>query len=352
MLARMYNSIKRSIFQQFTGNEETIKANQLQEFLRVIKRAQRLGGIANLQSSDFSAMWSIAEQQSVLEALQSIHPQIFSNKYFISTSSSSYELGEYLEMGIAQIVKGFGALATGNEYDSFSSKVGSGQTQIPDLINGVDEVARQTLLEVYQETSKQLHQYQSNNPELERYAKFIPSVSGKIDNVGLSAEIQVRSEVVINPVASTIIDALKGATFTDKNYISTDHLKFGITNPFRVFMTVSNGDVGRYARMLNCFIYHVSLHPMAPTYFYRIRALYELTGYGMQYTTSAMQELLNGKVAKYLIWNNPITDEIHVISTKQIIQQIIDQTEEIEASNYRDALFGTIEIKQGALNFA
>jgi hypothetical protein len=66
-----------------------------------------------------------------------------------------------------------------------------------------------------------------------------------------------------------------------------------------VFATVSpdTGDelVGRFYRMLACFRnnhYHV---PDAPITFYRIRAIYEITGSRMQYVKdSVIKSLLEG----------------------------------------------------------
>jgi hypothetical protein len=43
-----------------------------------------------------------------------------------------------------------------------------------------------------------------------------------------------------------MIDILKDATFTDKNYISLDVLKFGQTNPARIYAIVNGGAAGYY----------------------------------------------------------------------------------------------------------
>jgi hypothetical protein len=63
------------------------------------------------------------------------------------------------------------------------------------------------------------------------------SVQGKIDNVGFTSEFALSVDVT--GMDKDIVNALKDATFTDKNYLSTTELKFGQTNPFRVFATVA-----------------------------------------------------------------------------------------------------------------
>jgi hypothetical protein len=51
------------------------------------------------------------------------------------------------------------------------------------------------------------------------------SVQGKIDNVGLTAEFV--ASVSVEGMDRDIVMALKDATFTAKNYLSTTELKFG-----------------------------------------------------------------------------------------------------------------------------
>jgi hypothetical protein len=93
-------------------------------------------------------------------------------------------------------------------------------------------------------------------------------------------------------------------------------------------LDTGEGVTNRYRRMIRCFENHESYHSMSPTYFYRIRAIYELTGTKMQYTKNAIQnnsaikEIANGKAAKFLIWNNPSSDDVTVIPTIKIVNSL------------------------------
>ena len=82
--------------------------------------------------------------------------------------------------------------------------------------------------------------------------------------------------------------------------------------------------------------------------FYRIRAIYELTGYGTRYVNAKLNDIFKGRGADFLVWNNPINkDEIRVIPTQAIIQDLIaNAANEALPKNYKDALFGPINLSQ------
>ena len=150
--------------------------------------------------------------------------------------------------------------------------------------------------------------------------------------------IDISSEC--SEIEKDIIDCLSNATFTDKNYINTYNIKFGQTNPFRVF-TTAGGDYSKYERMINCFASHsTSIHEKGPTYFYKLRAIYELTGAGMKY----VDEAKSFGFAKFLIWNTPCTDEIRVIPTARIVKNLIDNIE--NPKDWKAAAYGPIHLLQ------
>ena len=55
----------------------------------------------------------------------------------------------------------------------------------------------------------------------------MPSVEGKIDVASFTGNINIGGSTVLSPYTKGVLNALKGATFTAKNYISTSELKFG-----------------------------------------------------------------------------------------------------------------------------
>ena len=76
--------------------------------------------------------------------------------------------------------------------------------------------------EVYSAVQKSLKQYKNDSSNI---ATFMPSVEGKIDVAGYTASIKVGGSTQLSPYTRSILSALKGATFTAKNYISTQELK-------------------------------------------------------------------------------------------------------------------------------
>lgn len=357
-LHSIYNSLKREINNN-AKKKDDIRALKLQAFLRQIKYMQYIEAGGENDNFPFAEFWKKSDQIALMNKLQEIKPEIFTSKNFLNISKESQQLGMELEIGVARVVKSMGAIATGQDYaQSSKSIVGGAHTQIPDLIGVIDQDMKNIFNQYYTEMQKELKKYQNN--ENMDVASYTHSVQGKIDNIGLSGNLVLSSN--LTKMEKDIIDALTNATFTDKNYVSTTELKFGQTNPFRVFMTVAprggGNALGYFCRMLNCFENHSNnYHTEAPKYFYRIRAIYELTGARMQYTEKSQEKLGNnimqiiaGQPAKYLIWNNPL-GEIYVIPTSKIVNNIIDSAvDEVLPKNWRDALFGPIVLPQKDLS--
>lgn len=359
-LSKIYKDVKNEIYQNINIETEKIQAKQLQAFLTQIKYMQKqyatTGHISIDENFPFSSFWKRSEQLAMMRLLYTTNPKLFTEGNFIKDfkglDNQGYELGESLEVGFARVVRTVAAKVSGQSYESTQgkiiSKVGNLQTQIPDLINSSDQFMKQIFKECYEKASQEL----KKNPAGQSY---VHSVSGKIDNVGLTSEFVMS--VSADGMDKDILMALKNATFTAKNYLSTYELKFGQTNPFRVFATVApNGQdtVGRYYRMINCFKSHENYHQTAPTTFYRIRAIYELTGAKMRYTEKTLREhnmlsdLLVGQYAKFLIWNTPYS-EIKVIPTSLIVKNLIDSATAVMPDNWRDALYGPISLSQKSL---
>lgn len=362
-LAQIHNNMLKEVRKKKLSTEES-QALKIQTFLRQIKYLQKYGEfqdgkIVFTDDFPFSAMWSKMSQMSLMNALYQAHPEVFTRGLFIKTNEAgegvvSYKLGAYLEQGLAQVLNTFESAVTGESYESVKKrnnpiiKMGTQHTQVPDLIGEVDDMMKQEFKTAYLKTQEALKKYKNDDSNL---GTFMPSVEGKIDVASFTGNINIGGSTVLSPYTKGVLNALKGATFTAKNYISTSELKFGQTNPFRVFATVAPGgssSVGRFYRLLNCFQGHNSQHSEAPTLFYRIRAIYELTGVGMKYTDSAFNSLFQGNGAKFLVWNSHLNGgEIYVIPTQKIVDELIEKAaEEILPSNWKDALYGPIVLPQ------
>ena len=361
-LFKIHNQIKNDIQKSSKRKSEEIKAKKLQVFLRQIKFLQnqyKNNNSINLEDPNFpfSNFWKKADQIALLNSFDSLKgSSVISGLNLINQPSDIVSLGSELEIGLSRVIKSFESVVTGHDYkESKSSIVGGAHTQIPNLINEADKDMKKMLADLYKETQKNLKAYKKDNSST---ADYIHSVQGKIDNVGLRGNIILKSE--LTNMEKDLINILKEATFTDKNYLSTKELHFGQTNPFRVFMTVVPNKIdaiGRFSRMINCFEEHAStIHFNAPIYFYRIRAMYELTGIKMKYTNStidnwlskndqALIKIITGQYAKYLVWNTPY-DDIYVIPTRSIVEDLIIDSQNMLPKDWKDALYGSISIKQ------
>lgn len=347
---RLYATARKNIMQSRTLTQDTQKAKKLERFLWLIKQVQKNPAqyLSGNSSLPFTKIWSIQEQQQLIQKLYMIKPELFtslSNNFNAYENFTNQELGQSLEIGLARIVKSFQTISQGGinaqDYDRMTTsvKVGASQTQIPDLINMTDKVVESTFLEMYNYAAKEMKEsgYWSGS-DWKQYGTFIPKVAGKIDVKGLNGQVSIST--TCTAIERDIIDCLKDATFTAKNYVNTYNIKFGQTNPFRVYMTIG-GDYTRFYRMLNCFESHETSHSNAPKYFYKLRALYEITGGNMKYVDAINEKL---GFAKYLVWNTPQTDEIRVIPTARIVKNIIDNIE--DPADWKKAVYGPIHLLQ------
>lgn len=360
-LIHLYNNVKSQTANDLYFTDEKLKAKKLENFLRLVKDIQNSKGQISDKTA-FSEFWSVFEQKALIAALNDVTGGKLINENLLNFKSNNiFDQGEALERGIAQIIKGMQVLHEENARDlyekdiSIQSKTGMFQTQIIDLADIVDQKAKKTIDKFYNKTYQELKK--SKKKETNKKV-VMTKVFGKTDNYGISADIKIEAT---SQIEKDIIDCLREATFTDKNYSSNKDILLGQTNPFRVYMTLGNGrqHYNRWHRMFNCFELHYNTgfkHLEAPSYFYRLRAIYELTGFNMKYFSNRNQELANRLTgagrAKYLIWNIPGSDSIRVIPTSLIVANILDSENFINDNikkNLNQAIYGPIYIKQPSL---
>lgn len=358
-LSQIYDSLIKEVHSRSLKNED-MNALRIQTFLRQIKYIQQNNLASNNSlnlsnvSADFpfASFWSKASQISLMQALYDSHKELFQYNLFNLTSNESHILGSYLESGMRQVLNTLESAVTNTDYYEVKNKnsnikVGGQHIQVPDLLNITDNIMKSEFNNVYVKTQEELKKYNKDNGQI---ATYMPSVQGKIDINGYEANLSIGGVTNLSEYTKSILRALKGATFTAKNYISTSELKFGQTNPFRIFATVAPGgheSVGRFYRMIGCFESHDAYHSNAPVLFYRIKAIYELTGIGAKYVDSAMSNIIKGNgSAKYLVWNNPLGN-IYVIPTQKIISELIEKAaEESLPKDWKDALYGKVVLPQ------
>ena len=102
-----------------------------------------------------------------------------------------------------------------------------------------------------------------------------------------------------------------------KKYLLNIHLLFEEKD----LKLLKNSIPYHWEKMLSCMDYHNNHH--AALLFYQIRYMYELTGYGLQYTENKINEALGSLGAKYFIYYYPNAG-VRVISTASIINNLIN----------------------------
>lgn len=366
----LINQIKDKQRQYYQNNSLNDKAKTIENFLKAIKQYQQLFQ-KQLQENPkknpkdiIKKFWAENEYGALIQALYEANPHILEfnllNKIKESTDQEvlSYKLGSYLEQGLTEILNTYEAAMSGRKYsevkESNKGIINVGGSHIvgtKQLVDEANKIMQNEYNEMYQIMQKNLKEYNQQN--IDKIAEYMPSVQGKIDINSFQSIIEIRSDLKLKPQAKEVLKALSGATFTAKNYISTSQLHFGQTNPFRVYTIVAAQQediIGHFCRMITCFENHQNRIPdnESPVLFYRIRAIYELTGYGTRYVNAKLNDIFKGRGADFLVWNNPINkDEIRVIPTQAIIQDLIaNAANEALPKNYKDALFGPINLSQ------
>jgi hypothetical protein len=148
--------------------------------------------------------------------------------------------------------------------------------------------------------------------------------SGKVDATGFNREWIVEAD--IKPEWRGFINAFTGATFTLKNYNSnskTETIHLGSSNLYKAIYGTLNGELG-YPADEAAHIYYHTINFYSQTqdgevgsHIVHLRFVYELTGQGL-YDSEGNR--LDG--ADFFIYNDPVSDNVWVRSTKEMIAEI------------------------------
>lgn len=368
-LNKLLNEYRNLMRPKDTLKKEQEDAKLLEEVLNGIKKIQSYNSQNASDQKPISDIISDLSLVQLLEQLSQVNPNLFKGAGLITSSSDKAYQGKLLEDFMSEFITSIDALFTNqsfnyvnstNNYHSSGKMLDNINTKnfITDL---GDNIINQTFGEVTKFTTEKIFNLGSlksstmknigKTTENRQKANIdIPGLTQQVmiegkdsynvgskmiktDNVGLDYNITITAT---STLLEKVVSALSMATFTDKNYLSTQTLHLGQTNPLRVFMVVANGDstykLYRYARMLNCMANHhnKSGHEQVPATFYRIRAIYELTG-GKQrvgnnnsFLEDKIADIIQGaNRAKYLVVNSPKADGyLRVIPTADIVDAI------------------------------
>lgn len=368
-LNKLLNEYRNLMRPKDTLKKEQEDAKLLEDVLNGIKKIQSYNSQNASDQKPISDIISDLSLAQLLEQLSQVNPNLFKGAGLITSSSDKAYQGKLLEDFMSEFITSIDALFTNqsfnyvnstNNYHSSGKMLDNINTKnfITDL---GDNIINQTFGEVTKFTTEKIFNLGSlKSSTMKNIGKTtedrqkanidIPGLTQQVmikgkdsynvgskmiktDNVGLDYNITITAT---STLLEKVVSALSMATFTDKNYLSTETLHLGQTNPLRVFMVVANGDstykLYRYARMLNCMANHHSKsgHEQVPATFYRIRAIYELTG-GKQrvgnnnsFLEDKIADIIQGaNRAKYLVVNSPKADGyLRVIPTADIVDTI------------------------------
>ena len=368
-LNKLLNEYRNLMRPKDTLKKEQEDAKLLEDVLNGIKKIQSYNSQNASDQKGISDIISDLSLAQLLEQLSQVNPNLFKGAGLITSSSDKAYQGKLLEDFMSEFITSIDALFTNqsfnyvnstNNYHSSGKMLDNINTKnfITDL---GDNIINQTFGEVTKFTTEKIFNLGSlKSSTMKNIGKTtedrqkanidIPGLTQQVmikgkdsynvgskmiktDNVGLDYNITITAT---STLLEKVVSALSMATFTDKNYLSTQTLHLGQTNPLRVFMVVANGDstykLYRYARMLNCMANHhnKSGHEQVPATFYRIRAIYELTG-GKQrvgnnnsFLEDKIADIIQGaNRAKYLVVNSPKADGyLRVIPTADIVDTI------------------------------
>lgn len=356
-LTNIYNKMRESLNSMKDFSNGTAKAKRLEYFLNLIKQAQKSYKING--ADNFIEELVIDEtEKALLRELYAVQPALFSRGGMYSLGSGKSSRGQKLEDDLSRWISGAYATEGKKTYtyamDLFKSgKIGIGKEHVTSqgyLDDLADDAAKKIQGKLYRQAKDAMDVAAGKAEKIrEEYANsilYIPTIQGKIDVTGLHAELKFSGVLTLQ---QEMLQLLNEANFTAKNYASAYDLHLGRTNPYYVFSMVSSGSgenvAGRWVRMLMCFNRHGDIHSEAPRIFYRIRAIYELTGYGQVYKNSELS-YLNNSGANYLVFNPIGSDIVHVTYTGDIINSLISSIDKLSNVTPEDALFAEIVLPQ------
>lgn len=190
-----------------------------------------------------------------------------------------------------------------------------------------DDIARLSL--------KQLQKYFGENYKT-KDQKFIyfNRVDQKIDNTALKLEINFNA--TLSPYARRIYTLLLTRNFSLKNYYSAgvrgldkEKLEIGDTTFFRSIVSALQYSGLSYEDALKTFyrgISAIEYHQDSEVieHFNHLKTIYEFTGAG-QKMYSGDGEWVDMHTVDFLVYNDPSSTEIQVISVKEILQNALEE---------------------------
>lgn len=332
-VATFLNQVHSEMIQKYTksgplGNANQMESNarELENFFRTLKMDAKNGS--------GNAVKTMINQQ-ILSDIQQLHPNKKISKLF------RREGGLNFEKELSDVIYSILAQVSDVEIEKNSNliKMINVGSKTANIANGELEsvLLDPTVQRILEQTGTKTKKYFQNNAN-KQLLYNLQDVSGKIDIQGLTVPIRGNP----SPELLRIYNLLKNATFSAKNYGDfywdrklnsyqwSGNLRLGNTNVFRAFYGVLSDLKYRKPTIISAFQaswHEAERNPIVALRVNQIRFVYELIGAGLKYNA----EVMNGHV-KYLIYNDPGSDNIYVRSTAKIISDLL-KTNQLGFSN-------------------
>ena len=327
-VSQILNQVHEEMKKRYIVTEEDKQAKVLQNFLQELK-------IRAFNRKDSNNARNISENiyDIILDSIKLPGKRTLHNLF--RRTGKSYQQGYYFEDDLAAVIQAVLNLANPNTKTSIKDiKLGS---QVGTTLGVIaDDYEKFLEKEIPLGLCQEI---ENNKPKL---------TFGKIDTYVKGTIVNLNGKIIFPP---GVLEALSNATFTDKSYKSVSWRKgqkielgdrtihLGNSDPYRAVLGVmsslnfSKADMEYiYYAGRNIDIGKDSNPPVEDsnhikTHIWHMRYIYELTGAGIIYKDFGSQ-FVGG--AKFLVYNDPSSNDIFVISTKRVI---LDQILNMENSN-------------------
>lgn len=326
ILQKVHDEMKSRYIDSSRINQEIQEAKILSEFLREIKirsynRKSKSQTATDLKEDIYDL---------ILDNITLPKGRTISNLFQRTGKKQGVYFEDDLAAVIASIVNLANPQSKKSTYKTFSLGAATGVTAFEEIVEEIVENETQTIVD---EVNTQIEQAPN---------KF---VMGKIDTYVKGKIIQINGSIQF---PKGLLEALSNATFTDKSYkssswkngkqidLGTRIIKLGSSDPYRALIG-SMSSLGFNKRDIEYIYYggrniimgNDSTPPPEKAedvkqHIYHLRYLYELTGAGIIYK-NYNKDFFSG--AKFLVYNDPTSMDITVLSTSAIIRDILLDTQ-------------------------
>ena len=310
--------------------EKIIKNNRNVEYYR--QNAQLIENFLNEIGNNKDLPNNIIDgisQQQIKEAIDQLHLGRNYWSFIGKKGSAAYgvKFEEYFSNLLNRIMENAKEQGIAKWEQKSPGVINVGGKTVDPMKNIIDKMADEITINLMEEAYKEIGielDKQSKDAEIKNHT--LNKVQGKIDTATRFLNFEV---IVDNPALQRILPLLANATFSDKAYLTAGDVKIGQTNSFRVFLAVTGDLTAKeklhyWYKMLQCMDDH-SIHNSAEL-FYQMRYIYELTGYGLQYTEQMINEALgNNTGADYFIYFHE--GKVKVVASAAVFYDFLESIE-------------------------